>query len=396
MVRPNRSKAVDFLFSPALSGPFEETLEITNVSDPFNNQTVKVKAFVRAPSSFFVTSIQLAFGSVTLGEASVPQRIVLVNTSKQKRSFEIMADTTSFERCAPTLAFQALSTPAGGPAGTTAGGGGGGDSSEREVLERRLRIALRKRQVDKIEALSAQLGQLRAAEDTTGAANGGEVRLDPSDPRWRPNSLTVTVDAGAILTVLVMFIPLARLGFSKHFGEEDGDGVILIGETKNLDQTTKVTYSAEVRFRDRSSALSLRAHASQSAASKPAGTGTGSALAKQAPQLTALDPAGSIIVTPAKVDLGEVFIGSEASAFFNISSTSLYAIQYTIEQVAGEAQLRLSSSWGFVNPGSRRRIQVSFTPKLSGMLNLQLLVKNRAAPQDVSSLLSPQRSCTYH
>ncbi len=94
-----------------MSGPFDEKLVVENVHDPSNNQTIRIKAHVRSPSAFYVTSLQIDFGMCQLDERSrAPEKIVLVNSSKQRRVFEVIADTSSFDMCVPTLAFQYVSS----------------------------------------------------------------------------------------------------------------------------------------------------------------------------------------------------------------------------------------------------------------------------------------------
>jgi hypothetical protein len=54
---------------------------------------VRIKAFVRSPKSFYVASLQLDLGTCMIDEKSRPEKILLMNTSKVRRVFEIVQDT---------------------------------------------------------------------------------------------------------------------------------------------------------------------------------------------------------------------------------------------------------------------------------------------------------------
>ena len=59
VIRPYRSKEVEFLFKPSMSGPFSERLTIHNVHDPANSQPVLVKANVVRSLVLFIEAHSL-------------------------------------------------------------------------------------------------------------------------------------------------------------------------------------------------------------------------------------------------------------------------------------------------------------------------------------------------
>lgn len=185
------------------------------------------------PNVFYVTTLQLHFGACSLDRKSRTERILVVNSSKQRRSVEVLADTSTFDNyCVPQFLFK-----------TSKSSSFSKDvESEVDRLERRIRIALRKNQSEKLAALTEQLNKLKADSEQV-AADG-----DATHP-WRENGITVTIEPGAMQVVLVIFNPRTKIGLHHtSFAAEDGTGTILVYESGNVDATHKIAYTATVQF----------------------------------------------------------------------------------------------------------------------------------------------------
>ncbi|XP_024373820.1 uncharacterized protein [Physcomitrium patens] len=87
VLQPHSSQEVNFVFQPSLSGSFYETLVVSNVYDPSNDQVVTLKATISRAETFWLKSNSINFGAVVSGQWSSPQSFVFSNTSKQSRTF---------------------------------------------------------------------------------------------------------------------------------------------------------------------------------------------------------------------------------------------------------------------------------------------------------------------
>ena len=87
MLQPHTSKEVNFVFQPSLSGSFHETLIVSNVYDPNNDQVVNLKATISRAETFWLKSNSIDFGAVISGQWSSLQSFLFSNTSRQSRTF---------------------------------------------------------------------------------------------------------------------------------------------------------------------------------------------------------------------------------------------------------------------------------------------------------------------
>lgn len=93
VVRAFGKREIDFVFEPTLAGPFVERLVVENIRDRTNDRVLLLKALVRKPSTFFIKSLELAFGPCLVDQTcSRVETIVFTNTNKQSRLFEIRVD----------------------------------------------------------------------------------------------------------------------------------------------------------------------------------------------------------------------------------------------------------------------------------------------------------------
>jgi hypothetical protein len=97
ILRPHSDREVNFVFQPSLGGLFRETLVVGNVYDPSNDQVVTLKATISRADTFWLNTATIDFGTVTLGEWSRPQSIVIVNNSKQSRNYMLKAADYVFD-----------------------------------------------------------------------------------------------------------------------------------------------------------------------------------------------------------------------------------------------------------------------------------------------------------
>lgn len=149
-------REVEFVFSPSMSGPFQEKLVVENVADRDNDQTVVLKANVRKTPNFAVDPGAINFGACTPGKLSTPESFVLTNTTAKSRSFVIAIDSHDllYQRC---LIDVGLSTASDDQVRGTLSKE---EEEEIENLSQKLKIANRKGNTDKVKKYEERLTAL--------------------------------------------------------------------------------------------------------------------------------------------------------------------------------------------------------------------------------------------
>jgi hypothetical protein len=105
VLKPHSSQEVNFVFQPSLSGSFYETLIVSNVYDPNNDQVVTLKATISRAETFWLKSNRIDFGAIISGQWSSSQSFLFSNTSKQSRTFMLReVDCGGEEKGPPTSA----------------------------------------------------------------------------------------------------------------------------------------------------------------------------------------------------------------------------------------------------------------------------------------------------
>lgn len=98
VIRPFGVRELHFSFKPSLPGAFHEYLQIENILDPSNVESVSIKANVKKYVTFWIKNQNLDFGSCMLDELSRSQSVYLVNITKHNRTFEIQANFEDWQQ----------------------------------------------------------------------------------------------------------------------------------------------------------------------------------------------------------------------------------------------------------------------------------------------------------
>ncbi|KAI9489901.1 hypothetical protein BDB00DRAFT_875869 [Zychaea mexicana] len=274
VVRAFGKREIDFVFEPTLAGHFMERLVVENIRDRTNDRVLLLKAMVRKPSTFFIKSLELAFGPCLIDQSCQRvETIVLTNTNKQTRLFEIRVDPNeaNFGRYYGEFDFvveddesSQLSKEA---------------EEEIENLEQKLKIARRKGQPDKEKKYLKKLAKLRkldvleedgdasknsqnndsssgaaagGSEDQTKKANSAEENKESANIfKKTPESVVFPLDPNATKTISVHFKVVARPVQSNTFDNDTPmermqhvGGQIMAHEYKNTDTNKMITYTA--------------------------------------------------------------------------------------------------------------------------------------------------------
>jgi len=140
VIRPYGKREVSFVFGPSMAGPFLERLLVENLLDPHDDQAVVIKAVVIKASTFFVSSLSLAFRPCLVDEAMPPPLpLTITNTSKHTRVLEVAVDraTIHFDVCDIVIGLELEDANVGRTVNK--------ELDERiEALEQKMKIAIRK------------------------------------------------------------------------------------------------------------------------------------------------------------------------------------------------------------------------------------------------------------
>ncbi|KAL3702130.1 hypothetical protein R1sor_020152 [Riccia sorocarpa] len=280
ILRPHSDREVNFVFQPSLGGSFQETLVVSNVYDPSNDQVVTLKATITRADTFWLSTSSIDFGVVNAGEWSRPQSIVVVNNTKQSRTFTLKAgDTGSEERFVkpvldavpdglPILKFlveevkKQSSTALLGP--------------EQELIEGLERKALayeRKGKGDKAAKIRKQIEELRARDssavttdkeadvESTGSSkpdkapgysdtesqnnqslgDGGCLAAEQSVGKGSDGYVNLTIKGGESKVVLISIFSSL---LAPNLSSQRVMGVLVAYESKNQDVVKKIHYEA--------------------------------------------------------------------------------------------------------------------------------------------------------
>ncbi|KAF9971794.1 hypothetical protein BGZ73_005157 [Actinomortierella ambigua] len=195
VVRGYSKKEVDFMFEPTLSGLYHEKLQIENVQDKDSSRVLSVKANIRKPKHFTVDVSDVNFGACVAGERAGPQLILVTNSTKQTRVFEVRVDPQ--EMMVPFLDGAEQDSSSASNTGLQASQRQlfGGEmeltledeppgmrvmtkemEDEIEHLEQKLKIAVRKGREEKVKKLKERLAELKgvALDEEAGSGAPGE------------------------------------------------------------------------------------------------------------------------------------------------------------------------------------------------------------------------------
>ncbi|KAF2076702.1 hypothetical protein CYY_002015 [Polysphondylium violaceum] len=458
IVRPYRKREVQFVFKPTFSGVFDEKLVIENIYDSANNQTVHIKANVKKPRHFFLNTLDIDFGLCMIKGKSFTKRITLTNTSNQNRIFKIIDDSPSpFESCLNKLFFKLEEKSAFSISKET--------EVEIDLLERKLKICRRKGQHEKALKINMQIEKLRNMGSITpnpvsratsptqinnsnnsttsegpdtilNAANSlklinenddnDESNSNSNSPavvkeekkqfcKIGDNSITFEVEGGGIQNVLVCFSPIPKPGKRQWFGKEEGTGSILIYESKNIDVTKKINYTATVCFDEETYRQNLSLNSSSSELFNSSGNSHFSSISPFSPNNGIKKPFASSVmsppplptslvkpiptaakqqpivltVSPAKVDLGEVRIYEDIPFRFQLTNHTGQKVPYDIivkpwNNNTNNTILTIKDKVGVMEPYGKKNIEVVCQSQVPGKQTHTILIKSSQYNLEIS------------
>ncbi|KDN47734.1 hypothetical protein K437DRAFT_234554 [Tilletiaria anomala UBC 951] len=255
-------REVQFVFSPSMSGQFQEKLVVENVADRDNDQTLILKANIRKVSNFVLEPSVVMLGACQVGQLSEPCSFTISNTSTKTRTFMVDVDRQELQhhRCIVDIAI-AFADDA-----DTRGALTQAEEEEVEHISQKLKIATRKGQADKVKKYETRLLELGISVSPSGPSDavkdlgtGSKADAPPErGPRLKRFSTAVTFALEASQTrKMVLRLRLRRvhtaLGES-HSLAADLDSMeeistkVRVYEAKNADDTKTVLIRAQAKL----------------------------------------------------------------------------------------------------------------------------------------------------
>ncbi|KAL2649598.1 hypothetical protein R1flu_017726 [Riccia fluitans] len=281
ILRPHSDREVNFVFQPSLGGSFHETLVVSNVYDPSNDQVVTLKATISRADTFWLSISSVDFGAVNAGEWSRPQSIEVVNNSKQSRNFTLKAGESGWDERSvkppfdgvidgsPVLKFLVEEVKKQSPITAV-----GPEQELIEALERKGLAYERKGKADKAAKIRKQIDELRGRDasavttekeadvDSSGGSlklekapgysdsesqsnqspgDGGCLTAEQSVDKGSDGYVNLTIKGGESKVVLVsIFSSLPAPGLSS----QRVAGTLVAYESKNKDVVKTIRYEA--------------------------------------------------------------------------------------------------------------------------------------------------------
>ena len=242
-------RGVDFTFSPSLSGPFHERLLVENIADHDNDQAIILKANVRKVANFALDPSSLDFGTCYTADVSMPESVLLSNTTAKQRTFVVRLDDSVSDALSLDVLVSMSDDSATRRALSTE------EEEEVETLFQKLKIASRKGNLDKLAKYRDRLTQLGVAIPSTAVASAEEPAADTKDSAHdddlqrytlltcdRTCTLTTTIGAQSSQKLLVRVRPCKRTDQPPH----DVQIPLQVHEQKNSDEKRHVMVHARV------------------------------------------------------------------------------------------------------------------------------------------------------
>ncbi|PWN42321.1 hypothetical protein IE81DRAFT_323647 [Ceraceosorus guamensis] len=203
-------REVEFIFSPSMSGQFQERLTIENVADRDNNQVLSLKATVRKVPKFSVEPLLIDFGHLSPAKLTAPQHFILTNTTSKARTFVVEVDGEDLRQQRSVLDV----VVAAGSNESSKGTLSKAEEEEVEHISQKLKIATRKGHDDKVKKYETRLAELGArteqgVPDQEPSSSTDEPATATTSLKRTASTVTVTLAAEQSARLLVRLRPHA-------------------------------------------------------------------------------------------------------------------------------------------------------------------------------------------
>lgn len=223
-------REVEFIFSPSLTGQFQERLVVENVADRDQDQTVWLKANVRKVPNFAVLPTgRLDFGELALGKLSQAESIVVSNTTAKARTFVLALDTRQLRvpLSSAVADFDLIVATSKEPSDARLGTLSKAEEEEVEHISQKLKIASRKGQKDKVKKYEGRLTELGIAHPSS-SSQPSEAGAETHETTEEPIEIEQNVSGDTEEAVEDATTRLKRVSSTVTLGLGPGQGKKLL------------------------------------------------------------------------------------------------------------------------------------------------------------------------
>ena len=256
-------REVEFVFSPSMSGAFQEKLVVENVADRDNDQRLILKANIRKVPNFSVEPSVLMMGRCRPHALSDACCFTVANISAKARTFVVDVDRAELQKHSTIIDVVIFS-------GDDSSGRGALTQAEEEEVEhisQKLKIATRKGHGDKVKKYETRLRELGVAggdeeaqqtpssgNEESAVAQVSATEGAPSNLKRNKSAVTFALDAGTSTKMMLQLRirkTLTALG-ENHTEQTAGSEAeeltmkLRIHEAKNADETKTVLIRAQM------------------------------------------------------------------------------------------------------------------------------------------------------
>ncbi|CAO3600478.1 unnamed protein product [Absidia cylindrospora] len=409
VVRSFGKREIEFTFEPTLPGTFMEKLTVENIRDRCNDQVLSLKAIVRKPSTFFIQSLEMVFGPCLVDHMCArTETIVVTNTNKQSRMFEVRVDPNEAifgcyfgefdfvvddDESKKTLSKEA--------------------EEEIENWEQKLKIARRKNQPDKINKYMKKLAKYKddgatttststssgeadstttsTTKDTTGGSSNSSSSKDMTAMIFKKTSESVVfpLDPHATKTITVYLKAVVRpLKQGESYQNTDVPplqvrGRIMVHEYKNTDVCKSIMYSALIckNQEDYSHELALEGQqaATTSPPKSPSTTQPPAALAAiLPPTINGTESEESLVLERTTFDGGKVEVDQQSTFYVRVTNKSDQPLRYSfaVDDDKEEDFFIYPTETTTLGPSETRKILFDILPTTVGKQQHTLYIRN--------------------
>lgn len=186
IVPAHGKREVEFIFSPSLTGPFQEKLVIENVADRDRDLTVSLKASVRKKPNFTVEPTTIDLGDCLLGRLTDASSFTISNTTSKSRTFVIAVDVAELRQGRTVTDLVISSSSDADSRATLSKAEETSIAEELEHISQKLKIATRKGQEDKIKKYEGRLAELNGKNGSSPVSgppgDGASIPSQPATP----------------------------------------------------------------------------------------------------------------------------------------------------------------------------------------------------------------------
>lgn len=225
-----------------------EQVEVINIRDKEDKNTISLKAMVRRPESFMIKSSTPELVFNTCANYNGKETIIVTNTNKQSRMFEIRMDVDDVQQ-QQLFKFELFIDH-----GHQKNEGlllSKEEEEDIENLEQKLKIAVRKDQPEKIKKYIKKLAKLKKQEEDLSNMSSEEtitederIMVKHDDRIIEEDSILFSLGSNASISISVCF--KAKTNTEGQILKQTNTistGRILIHEHKNVDTRKFITFS---------------------------------------------------------------------------------------------------------------------------------------------------------